>query len=226
MVGVGEHGHDLFADLLRLIREVDAVAQGLAHLCLAINAGQPQARLIAGENDLRFCERLSVNGVELVDDLQALFQHRHLVFTSWNRGCVKCSDICCLTDGIAEKAYRNACLEVAHLNLRFYRGIALYTGNCHQIHIVKRQLCQFRYHGLDENRRFCRIQSACQIVQCHLNDVLPYFFRMLSVVCQRLCISNHNIDLVVLSGILQPNPFFQGTHIVPDVQPAGRTVPC
>ena len=41
VVRVRIHGHYLFLYLLRLIREVNAVAEGLAHLGLAVYAGKP-----------------------------------------------------------------------------------------------------------------------------------------------------------------------------------------
>ena len=72
MAGVGVHGHDLLLDVLRFIGQVDAVAQRLAHLGLAVNARQAQAGVVGRQQDLRLGQRLAVDGVELVDDLAAL----------------------------------------------------------------------------------------------------------------------------------------------------------
>ena len=72
VVRVGVHGHDLLLDVLGLIGEVDAVAEALAHLGLAVGAGQAQAGAVLGQNDLRLHQSLTVDRVELMNDLAAL----------------------------------------------------------------------------------------------------------------------------------------------------------
>ena len=104
VVGVGVHGHDLLLDVLGLIRQVDAVAQTLAHLGLAVNAGQAQAGGILGQHDLRHGQGLAVDGVELVHDLAALLQHGHLILTGRHSGGTERRDIRCLADGVGEEA--------------------------------------------------------------------------------------------------------------------------
>ena len=69
MVGVGVHAHHLLAYILGRIRQIDAVTQRLAHLGLAVGAGQTQARGILREQDLGLDQRRAVNRVELVDYL-------------------------------------------------------------------------------------------------------------------------------------------------------------
>lgn len=46
MSRVSKHGHNFFLDLLRLIREIDAVSQGFAHFCFTVYSRQPQASLV------------------------------------------------------------------------------------------------------------------------------------------------------------------------------------
>ena len=47
---------------------------------------------------------------------------------------------------------------------------------------------------------------------------------MLGVVGERLGVRDHDVDLVVFSGILKDDPFFQGSDVVAYVQAAGRPV--
>ena len=103
VVGVGVHGHDLLLDVLRLLRQIDAVAQALAHLGLAVNAGQAQAGSILGQNDLRLHQRVAVHGVELVHDLAALLDHGLLVLTGGHRGGLEGGDVGRLADGVAKE---------------------------------------------------------------------------------------------------------------------------
>ena len=142
-------------------------------------------------------------------DFFTLLDHRHLIFTNRYMRCTESCDICCLTDWITEETNRNACLKITHLNFSFNGRVTLHTCNRNKVHIIKSQFCQFRYHRLNKDCRFCRIDPACQIIQCNLNDILTYFFRMFRIVCQRLRICNHNINFIIITGILKFNTFFQ-----------------
>ena len=224
MVGVGVHGHDLLLDVLGLIRQVDAVAQALAHLGLAIDAGQAQAGGILGQHDLRHGQGLAVDSVELVHDLAALLQHGHLILTGRHSGGTERRDIRCLADGVGEEAHRDAGLEVPHLDLALHGGVALQAAHRDQIHIIEAQLGQLRHHGLDEDVDLVGVQTAGQIVQCHLQDVLAHLLRVVGVVGQCLRIGDHDKDLVIFAGVLQPHPLLQRADIVANVQAAGGTV--
>ena len=57
----------------------------------------------------------------------------------------------------------------------------------------------------EENIRFCRVDSASKIIQCHIHNILSYFLWMFRIVCQCLSICNHNIDFIIITGILQRN---------------------
>ena len=197
MVRVCEHGHDLLAHIFCLVGQVNAVAQRFAHLCLAVDAGQTQACLVGRQQDLRIHKRIAVYTVELVHDLLALLQHGHLILAHRNGGGAESSDVRCLADGIAEEAHRDACLKTALLDLGFHRRIALYTGNGYQIHIIEGKLCQLRYHGLNKDRGFLRINAAGQVIQCNLQNVLAHLLRMLGVIRQRLGVCDHNIYFVI-----------------------------
>ena len=222
--GVGEHGHDLGADVLGTVGQIDAVAQGLAHLGLAVNARQAQTRLVLGQDDLGIHQGVAIDGVELVDDLLALLQHGQLILAHGDGGGPEGGDVRRLADGIAEEAHGDAGLKVAHLNLRLDGGVALDPGHGDQVHIIEGQLRQLRDHGLDEQGGLLRVQAAGQIVQSHVHDVLADLFRVLGVVGKGLGVGDHDIDLVELSGVLKGHALLQGAHIVARVQAAGGPV--
>ena len=133
-------------------------------------------------------------------------------------------DVRSLTDGVAEEAHRDAGLKVAHMDLALDGGVALQAAHGDEVHIVEAQLSQFRHHGLDENMGLGGVDAAGQIVQRHLQDVLAHLFRVVGVIGQGLCIGDHNVDLIVLAGVLQAHPLLQGTDIVAHMQAAGGAV--
>ena len=49
-------------------------------------------------------------------------------------------------------------------------------------------------------------------------------FRMLGVIGQCLCISDHDIDLIVKTGILKADTFGKRADIMTDMKPSGRAV--
>ena len=220
MAGVGVHGHDLLLDVLRFIGQVDAVAQRLAHLGLAVNARQAQAGVVGRQQDLRLGQRLAVDGVELVDDLAALLQHGHLVLACRDGGGAEGGDVGCLADGIGEEADRDAGLKVLLLDLGLDGGVALQAGHRDKVHIIEAQLGQFRHHGLDEDVGLGGVDAHGQIVQRHLQDVLAHLLRVVGVVGQRLRIGDHDVDLIELAGILQADALFQGADVVAHMQAA------
>ena len=135
-------------------------------------------------------------------DFFTLFDHRHLVFTNRYACGTESGDVSGLADRVAEESNRDAGFEVSHLNLSFYSRVTLYTGYSNQIHIVESQLGQFRDHGLDENRGFLRVQTTGKVIECYLHDVLTNFLRVFCVIGQCLRIGDHNIDFVIVAGVL------------------------
>ena len=157
-------------------------------------------------------------------DLAALLQHGHLILTGRHSGGTERRDIRCLADGVGEEAHRDAGLEVPHLDLALHGGVALQAAHRDQIHIIEAQLCQLRHHGLDEDVDLVGVQTAGQIVQCHLQDVLADLLRVIGIVRQGLRVSDHNIDLVELAGVLQAHALLQRANIVANMQAARGTV--
>ena len=157
-------------------------------------------------------------------DLAALLQHRHLIFTGGDCRRAECRDISGLADGIGKETNGDAGFKILLLDLRLDGGVALQAGHRDQIHVVEAQLGEFRHHGLDKDVRLGRVDAHSQIIQCHLQDVLAHFLRVIGVIGQGLCVRDHNIDLVELAGILQTDTLFQGADIVAHMQAAGRAV--
>jgi len=147
-----------------------------------------------------------------------------LILTGRHSSGTECRDIRCLADGVGEEAHRDAGLEVPHLDLALHGGVALQAAHGDEVHIVEAQLSQFRHHGLDENMGLGGVDAAGQIVQRHLQDVLTHLFRVVGVIGQGLCIGDHNVDLIVLAGVLQAHPLLQGTDIVAHMRAAGGAV--
>ena len=224
VVRVGVHGHDLLFDVLGLVGEVDAVAEALAHLGLAVGAGQAQAGAVLGQNDLRLHQSLTVNGVELMDDLAALLDHGALVLACGDGSGLEGGDVRSLADGVSEEAHRDAGLEVLLLDLRLDGGVALQAGDGDEVHIIEAQLGQLGHHGLDEDVCLGGVDAHGQIVQSDLQDVLAHLLRVVGVVGEGLCVSDHDIDLVELARVLQPDTLLQRADIVADMEPARRAV--
>ena len=224
VVRVGVHGHDLLLDVPGLVGEVDAVAEALAHLGLAVGAGQAQAGAVLRQNDLRLHQSLTVDGVELMDDLAALLDHGALVLACGDGSGLEGGDVRGLADGVSEEAHRDAGLEVLLLDLGLDGGVALQAGDGDEVHIIEAQLGQLRHHGLDEDVCLGGVDAHGQIVQSDLQDVLAHLLRVVGVVGEGLCVSDHDIDLVELARVLQPDTLLQRADIVADVEPARRAV--
>ena len=168
VVGVGEHPHDLGADVLRLVRQIDAVAQGLAHLGLAVRARQPQTGGVVRQQGRRLYQRLAVQLVEPPYDLSRLLDHGQLVLAHGHGVRHERGDVRRLADGVGEEAHGDAVVKAPQLDLRLHGGIALQPGQRHQVHVVERQLRQLAHHGLDEHMGLGRVDAAGHIVQRHL----------------------------------------------------------
>ena len=224
VVRVGVHGHDLLLDVLRLVGEVDAVAKALAHLGLAVGAGQAQAGAVLGQNDLRLHQSLPVDGVELMNDLAALLDHGALVLACGDGSGLEGGDVRSLADGVSEEAHRDAGLEVLLLDLGLDGGVARRGGDGDEVHIIEAQLGQLRHHGLDEDVCLGGVDAHGQIVQSDLQDVLAHLLRIVGVVGEGLCVGDHDIDLVELARVLQPDTLLQRADIVADMEPARRAV--
>ena len=74
VIRIGKHRHDFFPDLIRLIGKINAVAKRFTHLRFSIDTRQTQACLIIRKDDLRICQRLTINGIELMHDLACTAQ--------------------------------------------------------------------------------------------------------------------------------------------------------
>ena len=218
MVGVGVHALHFFLNLVGGIGKVDTVAQRLAHLGFSVRTRQAQTGCIVRQKDFRLHQRVAVDEVEAAYDFTGLFNHRFLVFADGNGGGAERCNVRGLADGVGEEPYRNTRFKVAHLDFRLYRRVALQARYGDKVHIIESQFAQFRYLRLDEDGTLRRVQSASQIVEGYLDNVLTYFFRILHVVCQCLRIGDEHECLVIQSGVLQLHSASQRAYIMSDVQ--------
>ena len=236
MVGVGIHAHHLLAQLLGRIREVDAVAQRLGHLGLAVGARKPHADGIFGEQNLRLDERRTVDRIELVDDFARLLNHRLLVLSGRHGGGAEGRDVRGLADGVGEEAHGNALAlrtlllgvgirEAAELDFGLHRRVALQTGHGDQVHVVEGQLAQLGNLRLDEDGGALGVEAAREVVERHLDDVLAHLFRVVGVVGERLRVGNHDEDALVFARILQLDAAAQRAYVVSQVKFSGGAVP-
>ena len=160
-----------------------------------------------------------------MDDFPALFQHGFLVFPHRHMGGMEGGDICSLAHWIAEKAQRHAGFEVLLLDFRLDGGIPLYPGHGDQVHIIGSQFKQFRDQALDEDDGFLGIDAHSQIIQGHLEHVLPDFFRIFRIVRQRLGIGDHEIQFIELPAVLEQDPFLERTHKMAYMEMSRGAVP-
>ena len=130
-----------------------------------------------------------------------------------------------LTDGIGEEAHGDALAgKTTHLHLGLHRGIALQARYGHEVHEIEREFAQFGNLALYEDSHLFRVQTASQIVQRHLDDILAHLLRIVNIIGQGLCIGNKDIHLVVIALVLQLHTTAEATHVMTNMKPARRTV--
>lgn len=186
--------------------------------------GQAQAGFVFGQYRFRFRQRFSVKSVEAPHNLPGLLQHGQLVFAHGHRVRLKRRNVRRLRNGIRQKAHGQGQLEVFLLDLRLYRRIAFQPCQRDEVHIIKRQLGQFRHVGLYENGGFFWIDAAGKIIQRNLGDVGAYLFGGVEIIRQRLRVRDHNINFFKFSAVLQLHPTLQRADVMPDMQFSRRAV--
>ena len=235
VVGIGVHAHHLLLDLLGRVRQIDAVAEALAHLGLAVGSRQAHAGRVLGQQDFRLDERFAVHRVEFVDDFARLLDHRLLVLAHGHGRGPEGRDVRRLADGVGEESDGNALTlgrvafggalgESAQGDLGLHGRVALQTLHGDQVHVVERQFAQFRHLRLDEERRFRGVETHREVVQRHFDDILTHLFRVVGIVGERLRIGDHNEYFVELARVLQLDAAAERTHEVAQVEPARGTV--
>ena len=145
MGGVGIHALDLLPHGVGVVGEVDAVAEALRHLLLAVGAGQASCGGVLRQHNLRLHEHGRINLVEAVDELTRQLEHRLLILAGGHRGGLESGDVGCLRHGVAEEAQGDGVvLEAAHLHLRLHGGIALHAAHADDVHQIGGQFGQLR----------------------------------------------------------------------------------
>ena len=140
-------------------------------------------------------------------------------------GGVECGDVRRLAHRVAEEAQGHAGFEVLLLDLRLDGGVPLDPGHGDQVHIIGRQFEEFRDQALDEDGGFLGIDAHSQVVQGHLEHVLPDFFRVFRIVGQGLGIGDHKVDFVEFPAVLEQHPFLERANEMAHMEMAGGAVP-
>ena len=224
MLRVCIHGLDARRHRIRIVREVDAIAEGLGHLCLAVCARETAGSCVARNQRLRLHEHRRINRIELPDNLSRLLDHRQLILTDRHRSRLKGRDIRRLADRIGEEADRDIRLEIPELNLILHGRVALQSGDRDEIRVEEGELSEFRDLRLNKECGLLGIESHREIVECHFDDVLSDLLGIVKVVGERLRVRNHDHGSLILAGILQRDSSAKRTHIVAHVQSARRAV--
>ena len=199
--------------------QVDGVAQRLAHLRLAVDAGQAAD---IGHQRLAFHQHFAVvHAVEAAHDFIRLLDHRDLVFAHGHHARLEGRDVGRLAGRVGQKTGRNVALEAAQADFFLDGGVALEARHGDDVQVVKGQLGQFRDLRLDEDRGLARIDADGQIVQRHFDDIAVHLVDVFHIVRQRLRVGQHDELLV---AVLVADAVAQAAHIVAQVQGAGRAV--
>ena len=226
--GIREHlAVDLFFDSLGSIAEINAVSERFAHLGLAVYAGKSALGLILRDHGSGHDKGLAICVIELLHDLPGLFEHRQLVLSYRNDRRVKCCDIRRLGDGVSKEAGRESLVrEAAHLHLRLNSGVAGETGCRNKVHVIESQRVKSRQRGLNADRCLFWVNSHRQIIQDHIDDIVPDLAGVVGVVGQCLVIGDQNVDLIIFTGVLKFNAALQGADIMAEVKASRGAVTC
>ena len=81
--------------------------------------------------------------------------------------------------------------------------VSLQAADGDKVHIIERQLGELGYHRLDEDGRLLGIEAHGEIVEGHLDDVLPHFLRVVGIVGECLRVGNEDKHAVEVARILQ-----------------------
>ena len=79
----------------------------------------------------------------------------------------------------------------------------MHAAHSHEVHVVECEFAQFRHLALYENGGFLRIEAGRKIVKSHLYNVLTHLLGVIGIVGERLCVGDHDKNLVKLAGVLQ-----------------------
>ena len=70
----------------------------------------------------------------------------------------------------------------------------------------------------------CIINTAGQVIESHLDNILADFLGVLRIIGERLGICDHNVDLIVLAGVLKLHTLRKRTHIMAHMKASGGAV--
>ena len=110
------------------------------------------------------------------------------------------------------------------VHLRLHRRIALYTAHADEVHQIGGELGEFRNLTLDKQHALLGIETCCQIVKGHLDDILADLLRIVGIIRQSLNIGHKHEHTIVVARILQLDTTTQGAYIVSEMEFSGGTI--
>ena len=224
--GVGVHRHHLLLHLLCGFGEVDAVAEALGHLGLAVGAREAAADLVLRQQDGGFDEGVAVDVVEAAHDFGGLLEHGFLVLTGGHRGGAEGGDVGGLGDGIGEEAHGDAGLEAAHTDFGLHGGVALEAADRDEVHEVEGEFAELGYLALDKDGDFGGVEPYGEVVEGYLNHVLAHLLGVVYVVGEGLGVGDEDEHLLEIAGFLEFYAALEGAYVVAYVETAGGAVAC
>ena len=118
----------------------------------------------------------------------------------------------------------NRGFEVTHFDFRFHGRVSLQARYAYEVHVIHREFAQLGNLRLNEQCGFCRVKSCRKPIKCYFYNVLTYFFRILHIVGQSLCIGNKDEYLFEISRVLKLHTSAKRANIMPYVKTTCGTV--
>ena len=219
-VRVGVHAVHLLLHRLGVVREQDGVAERLAHLALAVGAGQRVSlHQVVGDR-----EDLAVEVVEAAGDLAGDLDVRLVVLADRHQVGARQQDVGGLEHRVAQQPQRDRLLiqqrGAGHVFDAWQAGQPRHR---HQVAEEQRQLVGLVHGRLEEDGGLGRVNARAEVVQHHAAGVIRGRVDVFPAVLggQHVQVGDDEVALVF---VLQAHAVAQAAHVMPQVQPAGGTV--
>ena len=190
---VGEHGHDFFGHGRFVVGKVDSVAEALAHLGLAIGAGESAKLAI---ETIGQGQDFAIKLVKALHDFAGLLNHRALIVADRDKMRAESRDVGDLGNGVAEKAHAHIVAHALLPHLVFHGRVAFEAREGDEVEVVNRQFSDLRYERLNYEGAELRVEADREVIKDNLADIGAQHFGRLEVIGESLHIGDENIGLI------------------------------
>jgi hypothetical protein len=202
---------------LGIVRQLDRVAEALAHLLVAVEAGQPRH---LGEHRLRLDQRVGAEeAVEAAHRFARQLQVRDLVGADRDEARVVDRHVGGLEQRIAEEAEGREVFVLQALLLLLVGRDPFQPGHRHHHRQQQEELGMLGHQRLDEEGALLGIEAGGNPVGDHFVGVLDDRSRVRVLAGQGVPVGDE-VEAVVL--LLQRDPVAERADQMAQVQPAGR----